>query len=194
MEYLTTKHKSILKSVDKIKQIINQVRTFSRNQQFVKFDKIYLNQVIEDVLSMLKTQFKNHNIKLKVDLQKELGFIIGNKHKIEQVIVNLLTNAKDAVEEKSLKMSDNSYTKQISLSTFSENKKVYFEIRDNGLGISGEIQEKIFDPFFTTKDPEKGTGLGLSIVYGILEEMNAKISLESKPDKYTIFKIEFNKI
>jgi len=192
LAYLTKKHKLLSESVVKIRNIISQVRTFSRNQQFVKLDKIDLNTVIEDSLSMMKTQFQNHDVKLELDLQKIPGFIIGNKHKTEQVIINLLTNAKDAVDEKATKTNDSSYKRTISISTFQEKNKIVFRIRDNGIGIPKENLQNIFDPFFTTKDPEKGTGLGLSIVYGIIEEMNGEISVESESGS-TVFRIEFPK-
>jgi len=189
LDYLSQKHKKLMESIDKIRNIINQVRTFSRDQQFVSLDKVDISKVIYDSISMLDVQFKNHNVDLKVRIEENIGLIIGNKHKMEQVVLNLLSNAKDAVDERAKKLKENDYKKSIFINAYPKSKKIQLAIKDNGIGIPEEFQQKIFDPFYTTKDPEKGTGLGLSIIYGIIEEMKGSISVESKINNYTLFRI-----
>ena len=191
-EYLKSKHHLLSESVNKIRNIINQVRTFSRVQQFVSLEKIDLNNVINNSLMIITPQFNKHNINLSLGLEENLGFILGDKYKTEQVILNLLTNAEDAVDQRA-QFSKESYQKEVGISTFKENGNVILEVKDNGIGISEENLTKIFDPFFTTKDPEKGTGLGLSIVFGISEEMKGTISVDSKENEYTIFRLMLKK-
>ncbi len=186
-KYLNKKFDSLFEHVERIRRIIEHIRIFSRDQQSVIFEKINVNQTIRDAVSMVQTQYRNHNIDLNLKLNETAGFTLGNKFKLEQVVLNLLNNAKDAVEEKAFVKLD--YDKKISLKTYSKRKKVFIEIRDNGTGISKENLEKIFDPFFTTKDADKGTGLGLSIIYGILTEMKGDIIAESEQDEYTVMKV-----
>ena len=143
---------------------------------------------------MVQIQYKNHNIKLKINLESDLSFVHGNKFKLEQVILNLLTNAKDAVEERFKEADDQNYQKEIKICTRKENSNLVLELEDNGKGITPGNLDKIFDPFFTTKDPEKGTGLGLSIVYGIIEEMAGEITVRSDLDRYTKFEITIPEI
>jgi signal transduction histidine kinase len=81
--------------------------------------------------------------------------------------------------------------KRISVRTYHDNKWVYIDIRDNGVGIPPEVMENIFDPFYTTKGVQEGTGLGLSIVQGILKEMNGDLSIESVLGEYTHMKLKF---
>ena len=127
---------------------------------------------------------------LKIDLDKNIPHINGNKYKLEQVILNLLTNAKDEIEEKQTN-SNSSYHKEILIKTYTKNQNTILEVKDNGNGISKDNIKKIFDPFFTTKDPAKGTGLGLSIIYGIIKEINGEIAVESELGKFTTMRIIF---
>lgn len=186
-KYLNKKFDSLFEHIERIRRIIEHIRIFSRDQQSVIFEKIDVNQTIRDAVSMVQTQYRNHNIDLSLELEETAGFTLGNKFKLEQVVLNLLNNAKDAVEEKASVKLD--YDKKINLKTYSKRKKVFIEIKDNGTGISKENLEKIFDPFFTTKDADKSTGLGLSIIYGILTEMKGDIIAESEQDEYTVMKV-----
>ncbi|MBC8385686.1 MAG: tetratricopeptide repeat protein [Candidatus Cloacimonetes bacterium] len=193
-KYLNGKIKNIKEYIQRIDRIIKHIKIFSRDQKSIAIDRIDVNEVIQNALSMVQTQYKNHSIKLETILGNDLGFTKGNKFKLEQVIINLLSNAKDALEEKECKKSNVEFNKKIMIETFSEIDKILIKIEDNGIGIPQENLDNIFDPFFTTKDPEKGTGLGLSIIYGILEEMKGEIRVDSKYNEYTIMKIELPKI
>ena len=188
-EYFAKKLKIIKGYIERINQIINHIRIFSRDQKSVIIEKINVNDVINDALGMFRVQFKKNNIQLTTDYQKQLGFTTGNKFKLEQVIVNLLSNAKDAVDEK----TDDSQ-KKIRIRTFSDGNNIFIEVEDNGKGIPEPELDNIFDPFFTTKTPEKGTGLGLSIIYGIINEMQGEITVESKSGIFTKMLIKLPKV
>jgi two-component system, NtrC family, sensor kinase len=190
-KYLDEKLKHIDGYFERIKQIIDHIRIFSRDQKSVIFEDVDLNQSVKDALSLLQTQFANHNVELNIDLDNNIPQISGNKFKLEQVILNLLTNAKDAVDEKK---GDSQYKKKILIRSYTDKNNVYLEIEDNGKGIPTENLKKIFDPFFTTKDPAKGTGLGLSIIYGIIKEMDGEIEAESRVGEFTKFRVVLQRI
>jgi len=184
-EYLVKKINALFDDIDRIRQIINHVRVFSRDQQVVSTDVINVNDVISNALSLVKAQYANHNVELKLDFGKNKCITDGNKYRLEQIILNLLSNAKFAVEERQAQINKFEYKKIISIKSYSNEDKIYIEITDNGTGIPSDAQDNIFNPFFTTKDVEDGTGLGLSITYGIVKEMKGEISVESELNKYT---------
>ena len=192
--YLKEQFDFLFKQIERIKHIIQHIRSFSRDQEAVVVEKVDVNEVIRNSLLIVQTQYKDHLIELVTMLEEGIGFILGNKYRLEQVILNLLSNAKDAVEEKTRFLTTADYKKEIFIKTFSKENKISIIIRDNGIGISEDILPNIFDPFFTTKEPEKGTGLGLSIIYGIIQEMKGKIFAESKENEFTEFRIEFPRI
>ncbi len=189
-KYLDDKFISIFYNIDKIKTIIDHIQTFSHDQKSLIIKRIDLNEVIRKACSLIKEQYKYHNITINLDLGEDVGYALGNNQKMEQVIFNLISNAKFALEEKeSLPMVD-SFDKEINIRTFSDSKKIYIELKDNGMGIEKENLPDIFNPFFTTKPEGVGTGLGLSIVYGIITEMKGAISIDSDRNEYTLVKIE----
>lgn len=182
-EYLSGKIDSFFEDINRIRQIIRHIRIFSREQNDVVSTRVDLNETINNALSLVKTQYKNHNINMKLNLSEEPCYTVGNKYRIEQVLLNLLSNAKDAVEEKASLIDD--YKKEIEITSLSKDRKVYIFLKDNGIGIGEGDIEHIFEPFYTTKDEESGTGLGLSIVYGILEEMKASLEVSSEAGDFT---------
>lgn len=183
-EYLRNKIDALFKDIDRIRQIINHVRVFSRDQKNLLEDVVNINEVINDSLSLVSRQYQNHNIEVSLNLSAEKCLTRGNKYRIEQVFLNLLSNAKYAVDEK-LKILKKEYSKKIEINSYLQNNKVIVEIIDNGIGIPEKHMDNIFDPFFTTKDVENGTGLGLSISYGIIKEMKGDITVESNEHEYT---------
>ena len=192
-EYFDKKYKDIDGYFDRINKIIEHIKLFSRDQKTILFEKININEVIKNAFSLLQTQYKNHDVNVEFKLEKNINFVSGNKFKFEQVVINLFTNAKDAVTEKEHN-AEEIFVKKIFVKTYNKKDFVYLEIIDNGFGISKEILPKIFDPFFTTKEPTKGTGLGLSIIYGIIKEMKGEILVESKIEEFTKMKIKLPNI
>ncbi len=171
--------------------IINHLRTFSR-QSGTERQWVDINQVINNAFLMIGEQLRLHNIETVLSLAEKLPPVKGNPYQLEQVVLNLLTNARDAIE--SYQPSGNGYRrpKQIKITTrLRQNPVKAVEIRfsDTGCGIRQEDKEKIFDPFFTTKAVGKGTGLGLSITYGILQEHNGSLDVVAFQPGQTTFSI-----
>lgn len=187
--YLKEKLNLIFENVDRIKRIIDHIRTFSRTQKPATFEKVDINQVIENALSMVRTQFANQGIKLEVNLTEGCDKVVGDKYKLEQVVLNLVGNAKFAVDEKQKLTNDKTFEKRISIKSNHDSENVYFSVFDNGIGIKQKDIEKIFDPFFTTKREDKGTGLGLSISYGFIKDILGEIKVESQENEFTRFDV-----
>ena len=184
-EYLRKKIDALFTDIDRIRQIINHVRVFSRDQKNLIDDAVDVNQVIKDSLSLVSRQYYNHNIEISLNLCKEECITVGNKFRIEQVLLNLLSNAKFAVDERFKNENGINYSKKIDITSHKLDQKVKIDITDNGTGIPEKHLDNIFDPFFTTKDVESGTGLGLSISYGIIKEMKGDIEVESIVNQFT---------
>jgi len=165
-------------------EIANGLLNFSRTST-TEFRETNLNQVIRDTLSLLEHQFKTAQISIDLDLVEELPAIHGNPGKLQQVFLNLLLNAKEAMPAGG----------SLRVSTL-VNGNVEAVIADSGSGIAPEHLKRIYDPFFTTKTTPKpgdrrGTGLGLSVSYGIIQEHAGKIHVESAVGSGTTFHLEF---
>ncbi len=183
-EYTRRKTESIFRDIDRIRNIIEHVRVFSRDQQNAVLEPISVGEVVMNALSLISRQYENQGIDLKIKYSGRSDITLGNKYKLEQVVMNILSNARFAVLEKS-KAEEKDYEMVIKISTFVNRKTCGFIIHDNGTGIPENIIGNIFDPFFTTKQEERGTGLGLSIIYGIVKEMKGDIEVDSKEGKHT---------
>lgn len=165
-------------------EIANGLLNFSRTST-TEFRETNLNQVIRDTLSLLEHQFKTAKISVDLDLTAELPAIQGNPGKLQQVFLNLLLNAKEAMPGGG----------KLRVATL-VNGHVEAVVADNGAGIAPEHLKRIYDPFFTTKSmpkpgDKKGTGLGLSVSYGIIQEHAGKIHVESAVGAGTTFHLEF---
>ena len=154
-------------------KIVDNIRTFAREGKGER-EPVNVNEAIEDALLLIATQLKNHSIAVEQRMDPQLPAVLADKNQLQQVFVNLLMNARDAIEERGANVGG-----QIQLTTTARNGFVEAQIRDTGVGIPPDIRERIFDPFFTTKPPGKGTGLGLSILYGIIEQHHGRITVES---------------
>ena len=192
-EYLDKKLNSISENIKKIKEIIDHIRTFSRDQKSIIIERVDINKVIRKACTLINEQYNYHNILIDLNLEGDAGSTHGNSHKLEQVVYNLLSNAKFALEEKELLPIDSSFDKEIHIRTYSDDKKIFIDVKDNGIGIETDNIDNIFNPFFTTKPEGAGTGLGLSIVYGIITEMKGVINIDSKRGEYTLVRIELPK-
>jgi len=192
-KYLRKKINTLFDDVERIQKIIEHVRLFSREQDNLSIEKISVNEVIKSALSLVSKQLTNHNVVLKKTISDTTLYTLGNKFRLEQVILNLLSNARQAVGEKSEQMSSSSYVKNISISMTEKSSDIIVSITDNGVGIEKSIISKIFNPFFTTKSEKKGTGLGLSISYGIISEMQGTIDVKSNKGEFTTVTISLPK-
>jgi len=188
-EYLEKKFSTITQNINKIRELIDHVRIFSRDQGSILFEQVDVNLVIRKALSMIGSQLKHRNISVMTELADDIGYTLGNPSRLEQVMLNLLSNSRDAVEEKAGKEGYNEYKMEIRIKTSEEGGKILIRVRDNGIGIPGENLSRIINPFFTTKAAGSGTGLGLPIVYGIIREMKGDIEAVSEEEKYTEIRI-----
>src|SRR6267378_322438 len=169
-----------IQQVSKATEIISHLRTFGRAAPASR-EPISLRQVIERALSLMGEQLRLREIAVTVDLGPQEPVVVGNAIQLEQVFINLLTNARDAVAE--------SPRKAIRISGSLRPEGVEVAFTDTGEGISPGVERRIFDPFFTTKEVGKGTGLGLSITYGIIKEHGGTISVVSPPGEGATFLI-----
>ena len=169
-----------MQQVSKATQIISHLRTFGRAAPASR-EAISLRQVIERALSLMQEQLRLREIEVTVDLGPVEPVVLGNAIQLEQVFINLLTNARDAVA--------GSRRKTIWISGSARSGVVEVAFADTGPGIPAGLERRIFDPFFTTKDVGKGTGLGLSITYGIIKEHGGTISVVSAPGEGATFLI-----
>jgi len=176
--------------IDRAVRIINHLREFGRKTEIQK-EKVDINEPIEGVITILGQQLKVRGIKVVLDLKEGLSPIFGDSYNLEQVFVDLVVNARDAMEEKKGKLEGVDFENTLTVRTFEENDQVVVTISDTGPGIPGDIREKIFEPFFTTKEVGQGTGLGLSISYGIVKDHNGTIEVESEAGKGATFRISF---
>jgi len=189
-EDLKSMANDISSNVQRATEIIKHMRDFARQSDVVK-TKVNINDPIKDVFKVLGHQLKVHQIELELDLDPELPFIMADHNRLEQVFINLVTNAVDAMDKKGEKLKDQDWKRLLKIKSFSENGQAVVTVADTGTGIPKDIIDKIFEPFFTTKEVGKGTGLGVSISYGIVKDYEGTIEIKSKVGKGTTFELRF---
>jgi C4-dicarboxylate-specific signal transduction histidine kinase len=171
----------VVEQVMKATEIISHLRTFGRAAP-ITVEPVSVNDVIERSLSLMQEQLRLRQIEVELDLCSEAPVVLGNPIQLEQVFINLLTNARDALVD--------AKRKSIAIECTVDGHIVVIMFRDTGYGIPEGLDQRIFDPFFTTKEVGTGTGLGLSITYGIIKEHHGSISVESRPGEGASFRIE----
>jgi len=176
-------------SATRMSRIIDHVRTFARQDTF-KFVEVDLNDVVENATSLLGEQLRLRGIEVIKEYADDLPTIKGEPYQIEQVLINILTNARDALDEEGPKNSKD-YSRKITCKTGKTKDEICIAISDNGTGMTEEQKEKIFQPFFTTKEAGKATGLGMSISHGIIEKHKARVEIESVSGEGTTIKVFF---
>ncbi|MCK5675654.1 MAG: response regulator [Verrucomicrobia bacterium] len=186
--------KEIVKAGDRAAKLVRQILTFSRQEE-QDFRSVGLQPVIEDSLGMVKTTIKPH-IKVEVDIDEQCGSIYGDATQIQQVMVNLCTNAVHALGKK--KGSLDVSLKQVELLGKKHGNQVIdldpglyacITVSDTGCGMAPETLDRIFEPYYTTKEKGEGTGFGLSIVHGIVRKHRGYIAVESEIGEGTTFNI-----
>jgi two-component system, NtrC family, sensor kinase len=159
-------------------KIINSLLNFSRSSG-TEFDRVDLNKVLSDVLSLVEHQLEGSRIRVRRELASALPPIRGNENRLQQVFFNLILNARDAMPSGGW----------LTLRTYADADTVVTEVADTGHGIRREDIRRIYDPFFTTKGIGRGTGLGLSVSYGIVQEHGGAIFVDSSPGQGTTFQV-----
>jgi PAS domain S-box-containing protein len=186
--YLENKTIKIFDNITRIRNIIDHVRAFSKDHDDYIQSRFNINESIRNAKSMILEQFKHKGIHFVMDLDKTLPQPIGNTFKFEQVIVNLLINAKDAIEEKEM-IPGMDFKKVVEIHSSLEKQYVCVEVRDNGIGIDAKDTDKVMLPFYSTKGEGASSGLGLSISFGIIRDMNGTIDIQSERLKGTTVRI-----
>jgi len=159
-----------LAQVGKASQIISHLRTFGR-VALIEREPVDVNEAIVRSLSLLQEQFRLRDISVELDLAEEAPIVLGNAIQLEQVFLNILANARDAVSEAPLRC--------ITIQSRIIADEAVTVFTDSGTGIPAGMDQRIFDPFFTTKEVGQGTGLGLSITYGIIKEHRGDVQVEN---------------
>jgi PAS domain S-box-containing protein len=175
----------IQKCHERIAKIINHLRDFSRQSEF-DFRPMNVTEPIENALMITGQQMINHGIRIVKEFQPDLPKIRGDANQLEQVFLNLISNARDAMEK-----ADRKKELTITASLLRHNgwNEVEVVVKDTGNGIPPENLDKVFEPFFSTKEVGRGTGLGLSICYGIIEAHGGRIEVESRVNEGTTFRV-----
>jgi two-component system NtrC family sensor kinase len=164
--------------VDRARKITHNMLGFARRME-PHLDDVDINHVLDQTIELLANHARINNIRIEKQYRKDLPVIASDQSQLQQVLLNLINNAIDAIGQDGL----------IQVQSLSENSHLLIRIHDNGPGIPKEQLHRIFDPFFTTKAAGKGTGLGLSISYSIVEKMGGTILVDSEPGKGATFTI-----
>jgi histidine kinase len=178
-------------NVDRATKIINHMRQFARKSD-VDFTRVQVNDVLQSAFEIFSQQLKRRGIEVQWAIDAELPKISADPGRLEQVFINLLLNARDAIELKWLQESrKGERCDRIMIKTRHRGNRVVCRICDTGIGVPPQIANKIFEPFFTTKEVGKGTGLGLSISYGIIKECQGDIRVLPRGNQGTCFEMRF---
>jgi two-component system NtrC family sensor kinase len=183
-------YKEYSQSIDKIEEHVERARKITHNMLgFIRkmeprLDDVDVNQVLDQTTDLLQNQARLSNITFRKDFKKDIPIVASDQSQLQQVFLNLISNAIDAVECVHIKEGF------IDIKTWNDASNVFIRIEDNGPGIPKEYERKVFDPFFTTKETGKGTGLGLSISYNIIEKMGGTIQFENKTPCGAVFTIK----
>ncbi|MEN8154025.1 MAG: PAS domain S-box protein [Acidobacteriota bacterium] len=182
----------------KAEKLTRQIMAFSRKQIYQP-KVLSINNVISDLDKMIRSLI-GEDFKIKVMLSSDLPLIKADPGQIEQILINLLVNSRDAINQKTNKAGEKKITIETGKKYLDEDyikrhlgsrkgMHIYFSVSDNGMGMDEIVRQNIFEPFFTTKDRNKGTGLGLATVYGIVKQNNGSIYVYSEPGEGTTFKV-----
>ena len=161
--------------------IIARLKSMARKRRD-SIQTVCLNQVVDHVLTLLQSHSQTHCTEIVVDMPSENNMVMAEQIQLEQVVLNLMSNALDAV-------ADNLHTKKITIECLHSEGQIELRIADNGPGIAPELYEQVFNPFFTTKEVDQGLGLGLSISYNIIQDFGGQLAVVRHPMKGAIFSL-----
>jgi histidine kinase len=177
-------------NADRAAKIISHMRQFARKSE-MELEKVQVNDILEKAFEIFSQQLKLREIDVIWRIDKDLPKINADPGRLEQVFINLLLNARDAIEERWGDQEPQAGEKKIILKTTCDAHNVVCKVCDTGGGVPEPISDKIFEPFYTTKEVGKGTGLGLSISYGIVKECGGSIHLKPNVPSGACFVVQF---
>ncbi|WP_243544742.1 ATP-binding protein [Pseudodesulfovibrio tunisiensis] len=175
--------------VDRASEIINTLRAFGRKSDLIA-EKADLNRAVRAALSILKRQFELDDIRFGLEFTEPLASVVAHENRLQQVFFNLVTNARDAIDDVS-RPGQEGAERTIFIRTGQEHGHVFAEVADSGGGISEEARSRIFEPFYTTKETGQGMGLGLAITYGIVKDYGGTIDIGDRKGGGAVFRVEF---
>ena len=190
-DHPATAHASeIINETERVTLIVRNLLRFAR-QEPQAHHWVEVREIIEATLSLIHTIIRHDQIILQVDIADDLPQLLCRSQQIQQVLMNLLTNARDALNERYPDAHPDKVVRLVAeRADRCENHWIRLTIEDHGIGIADLIKDRIFDPFFTTKPRDKGTGLGLSISHGIVKDHHGTLRFETDPSRYTRFHVE----
>lgn len=177
----------ILLQVRRAAQVIDHMRQFASERHSDTAEMVNARTLVEAVTGLVGQQLRRHNISLVNAVDANI-FVKGNKTRLEQVLINLIANARDSIDGK---RKSRTAKREIRIHSNVDDQQIYLRVADTGAGIPKEIQDRIMEPFVTTKEDQSGMGLGLSICHGILRDYNAGIELEKTSARGTTFRLTF---
>ncbi|MCP3926933.1 MAG: PAS domain S-box protein [Desulfobacterales bacterium] len=175
--------------VDRATEIINRLKEFGRKADFSR-ERVNVNNQIKSVLKIVEKHFNLQSICIELSLDENISEIEAHGNRIEQVVFNLLTNARDAINQRR-EHDSSDFKGLIRIESFMNNDSTAFTIKDNGFGIPDKYRDRIFEAFFTTKKMGEGMGMGLSIINGIVKDYNGYIEVIESTGIETVFKVKF---
>jgi signal transduction histidine kinase len=181
--------KNMKKAMEVINHLADQLGNFSRGMA-EQYEIVDLHTILTDALFLTESRMKKYNIRLDSQVEKQIHYTKGAYNQLQQVFVNLIANACDAMSE----VKEGSLTLSITPCIRDERQFLRCDISDTGTGIPQEQLDSIFQSFFTTKEKGKGTGLGLSIARGIIKNHDGEIEVSSEPGKGTTFSVFLNRM
>ncbi len=180
----------IIHETKRVAKIVRNLLTFSRQEKYAHSPARMID-IVEDTLTLIRTIIKRDQITLEVDIPDDLPTINCRSQQIQQVLMNLLTNARDTLNQR-YQEYDPDKVISVTAHLFEKDGRRWLRttVEDHGAGVPEEVRERIFDPFFTTKDRATGTGLGLSISLGIVQDHHGELTLESEEGQPTRFHLD----
>jgi signal transduction histidine kinase len=172
---------------ERASRIIDHLRTFGRPRA-QHLSPFPISRPVRNVLDLLGQQFANRGIAVDIDLPEDLPLVLGDEAQLEQVVINLLNNARDALTDFECECAPTILVEARETRLQGE-AWLCLDVIDNGPGMPAEVAQRVFEPFFTTKEVGKGTGLGLSISYGLIKAMGGKLFVRSEPGAGAVFSV-----
>jgi C4-dicarboxylate-specific signal transduction histidine kinase len=185
--------KDISCNLIRMRKIVDHIRVFSSKQKDEVFNDFNVKEYIDKAFLLVKKQYLKNGVKIYFDISDDKILLRGNPYKYEQIILNLLSNSRDAVIEKS-KITENEFSKEIHIKIYQNANETITIVKDNGIGMLPEKITEVFVPFYTTKKLGRGSGLGMPITRNIIHEMQGSIKIESKRNEGTTVIIKFPQI
>ncbi len=171
-------------AANRVAKIVSELKNFARQSNVVDKSSMQINTAVENALRLAQTSLRKSGVKLEVDLASDLPLLKGNLQNIEQIILNLVINAVQAIDH-------DQGVVRIATGFQNKDRRIFVSITDNGCGVAPDISDKLFDPFVTDKQAEGGTGLGLSVTYSLVSAHDGEIVFKSNKEKGTTFNVLF---